>query len=102
MGLSNVIKTKQWQLTYNFGSVSTRQNFCTFGEYSQLPKWHFSEICETHQTCQHSPSGFARTCQTCERHVWQVLSGFSKFAQFGKYSECRLDHFIHIKNVICE
>ncbi len=38
---------------------------------------------------------FARTRQTRERQVWQLLH---KFSEFGKFSECRLDRFIH-KNI---
>ena len=54
-----------------------------------LPTW-FAQTC---QTCRHSPNHFARTRQTRERQVWQFLREFSKF---GKFSECRLDRFIHL------
>ena len=53
------------------------------------------------QTPQHLPSRVARTRQTRERWVWQVLCKFSKSGKSGKFGECRLDHFMHIKYVIC-
>ncbi len=99
----------------NLANSSTRQKFAIFGEFEYLPKWPFSEMCRTRQTCRHSPSHvarthqtrqhlpnhFARTRQTRERQVWQVLHKFSEFGEFGEFRECRLDHFIHIKYVIC-
>ncbi len=89
----------------NLVNSSTRPKLPVFGEYSLLPKWTFSEICETRQTrqhwpsifgktCQtrpHSPNLFARTCQNRKRRVWQVLRIFGVFC---KFSECRLDCFI--------
>jgi hypothetical protein len=51
-----------------------------------------SRVSRTRQTRRHLPSRVARTRQTRERRVWQVLC---------KFSECRLDCFIHIKYVIC-
>ena len=55
-------------------------------------------MCETRQTRRHSPSRVARTRQTRERRVWRVLREFN---ESGKFGECRLDRFIHIKYVIC-
>ncbi len=52
----------------------------------------------TRQTCRHLPSRVTRTRQTRERRVWRVLCEFSESGEFG---ECRLDHFMHIKYVIC-
>ncbi len=100
-----------------------------FSEFEYSPKRPFSEICETRQTHQHSPSSVARTRktrldspshvvrthqtrrhlpsrvartrQTCERRVWWVLRKFSESGESGKFGECRLDHFMHIKYVIC-
>ncbi len=43
----------------------------------------------------------ARTCQTRERQFWQVLCEFSESSESGKFDECRLDHFMLIKYVIC-
>jgi hypothetical protein len=57
-----------------------------------------SHVARTRQTQRDSPSRVARTRQTCERRVWQVLHEFS---ESGKFGECRLDHFMHIKYVIC-
>ncbi len=51
--------------------------------------------------CQHSPSRVARTRQTRERRVWRVLRKFSESGESGKFEECRLDHFMPIKYVIC-
>jgi hypothetical protein len=39
----------------------TCQKFTIFGEYSNLPKWSFSEMCRTRQ---HLPTCFARTQKT--------------------------------------
>jgi hypothetical protein len=58
------------------------------------PAW----FARTRQACRHSPTWFARTRQTCESQVLQV---FRKIGELGKFSECRLDHFIHTKYVIC-
>ncbi len=61
-------------------------------------------MCRTRHTCQtrrHSPSRVAQTRQTRERRVWQVLRKFSECGESGKFGECRLDHFMHITNVIC-
>ncbi len=44
---------------------------------------------------------FARTRQTRERQVWQLLHQFSELSEFGEFSKCRLDRFMHIKYVIC-
>ncbi len=63
----------------NFASASTRQNFCTFGKYLHLPKWHFLEICQTHKTCRHSPSHFARTRQT-RRHLPNHFARLARLA----------------------
>ena len=49
-------------------------------------------------SCLLAPSRVARTRQTRERRVWQVLREFSESGEFG---ECRLDRFMHIKYVIC-
>jgi hypothetical protein len=57
-----------------------------------------SRVARTRQTRRHSPSHVAWTRQTCERRVWRVLCEFSESGEFG---ECRLDHFMHIKYVIC-
>ncbi len=49
-------------------------------------------------------SGFARTRQTCKRQIWRVLCEFGEFGksgELGEFGECRLDHFMHIKYVIC-
>ncbi len=113
----------------NLANSSTRQKFAFFGEFEYSPKRPFSEICETRQTRRHLPSRVARTCQTCrdspshvartrqahqhspsrvaqtrqtcERRVWQVLRKFSESGESGKFGECRLDHFMHKKYVIC-
>ena len=60
-----------------------------------------SHVARTRQTRRHSLNHVARTRQTRERQVWQVLLEFSKVGEFGEFSECSLDHFIHIKYVIC-
>ncbi len=41
------------------------------------------------------------TRQTCERQVWQVFCKFGESGKSGKFGECRLDRFMHIKYVIC-
>jgi hypothetical protein len=51
----------------NLSNSSTRQKFAIFVEFQYSPKWPFSEMCRTRQTCQHSPSRVARTRQT-RRH----------------------------------
>jgi hypothetical protein len=68
--------------TANLSNSSTRQKFAIFGKFEYSPKWPFSE---TRQT----------------RQVLQVLHKFGESGKFGEFSECRLDHFIHIKYVIC-
>ncbi len=92
--------TKQWPLAGEFV------------EFEYSPKWSFWKIGRTRYirqhspTCfgwtryirRHSPNHFARTRWTRERQVWRLLHEFS---EFGKFSECRLDRFIHIKYVIC-
>ncbi len=60
-----------------------------------------SHVARTRQTRRHLPNHFARTRQTRERQVWRVLHEFSEFGKFGEFSVCSLDHFIHIKYVIC-
>jgi hypothetical protein len=55
-------------------------------------------MCRTRQTRRHLPTCFARTRQTRESQVLQVLR---EFGESGKFSECRQDCFIHIKYVIC-
>ena len=60
-----------------------------------------SRVAQTRQTRRHSPSCVARTRQTRERQVWQVLRKFGEFGESGKFGQCRLDHFMHIKYVIC-
>ncbi len=96
----------------NLSNSSTRQKFAIFVEFEYSPKWSFWKIGWTRYirrhspTCfgrtryirRHSPNYFARTRQTRERQVWQLLHEFS---EFGEFSECRLDRFIHIKYVIC-
>jgi hypothetical protein len=110
----------------NLANSSTRAKLAVFGECEYLPKRPFSEMCRTRQTRRHSPSRVARTRQTRqhspsrvartrqtrrhspsrvgrtrqtrERQVWHVLGEFSESGEFG---ECRLDHFMHIKYVIC-
>jgi hypothetical protein len=57
-----------------------------------------SHVTWTRQIRRHSPSRVSQTLQTRERQVWQVLCEFSESGEFG---ECRLDRFMHIKNVIC-
>ncbi len=83
-----------------------------FVEFEYSPKWPFWKIGRTryiHPTLANHflrtryirptfANHFARTCQTHERQVWQLLH---KFSEFGEFSECRLDRFIHIKYVIC-
>ena len=69
---------------------------------------HFRKLAGLDTFARHSPTifpgldtfanHFARTCQTCERKVWQLLHEFS---EFGEFSECRLDRLMHIKYVIC-
>jgi hypothetical protein len=109
----------------NLANSSTRVKLAVFGECEYSPKRPFSEMWETRQTRQHSPSRvartrqtrrhlsscvartrqtprhspspFARTRQTRERRVWQVLRKFSESGESGEFGECRLDHFIHIK-----
>jgi hypothetical protein len=39
--------------------------------------------------------------KTHKRRVWRVLCEFSKSGESGKFGECRLDRFMHIKYVIC-
>ncbi len=99
----------------NLANLSTPQKFAIFGECEYSPKRPFSEICETRQTRRHSPSRVARTRQTRqhlpsrvartrqtrERRVWRVLRKFSESGESGKFGECRLDHFMPIKYVIC-
>ncbi len=101
--------------TANLSNLSTRQKFAIFVEFEYSPKWSFWKIGWTRYIRPHSPTcfaftrqarwrslnHFARTRQTCERQVWRVLHEFSKFGEFGEFSKCRLDCFIHIKYVIC-
>ncbi len=47
----------------NLANLSTRQKFTIFGKYSNLPKWSFSEMCQTCHTRRHSPNCFAQTRQ---------------------------------------
>ncbi len=112
----------------NLANLSTRAKLAVFGECEYSPKRPFSEMCETCQTCRHSPSRVARTRQTRihspsrvartrqtrrhspsrvartrqtrERRVWQVLCEFSESGESGEFGECRLDRFIHIKYII--
>ncbi len=66
-----------------------------FASTRQTRRHSPNRLVRTRQTRQHSPSRVARTRQTCKRRVWRVLR------KFGKFGECRLDRFIHIKYVIC-
>jgi hypothetical protein len=92
-------KSKQWPLAGEFV------------EFEYSPKWSFWKIGRTRYIRRHWPPYFARTRYICpafanhfprtryirERQIWQLLHEFS---EFGEFSECRLDRFIHIKNVI--
>jgi len=46
---------------------------------------------------RHSPTTFPGL----DRFAKGKFGEFSEFSEFGEFSECRLDHFIHIKYVIC-
>jgi hypothetical protein len=72
-----------------------------FCEYSPDSQTFAKLFYETRQTRRHSPNHFAGTRQTREMQVWRVLWGYGKFGKSGKFGECRLDRFIHIKYVIC-
>ncbi len=99
----------------NLANSRTRAKLAVFGECEYSSKRPFSEICETRQTCRHSPSRVARTRltrqhlpsrvartrQTRKRRVWRVLCEFSESGESGEFGECRLDRFMHIKYVIC-
>jgi hypothetical protein len=99
----------------NLSNSSTRQKFAIFVEFEYSPKWPFWKIGQTRYIrptfANHFPrtryirptfaNHFARTRQTCERQVWQLLHEFSEFSKFCKFSECRLDRFMHIKYNIC-
>ncbi len=61
-----------------------------------------SRVARTRQTRRHSTSRVARTRQTRERRVWRFLCEFSESGESGEFGECRLDHFMHIKYVICD
>jgi hypothetical protein len=60
------------------------------------------------ENCQVMLRGLARLAHICqrgllglERWVWQVFCKFSESGESGKFGECRLDHFMQIKYVIC-
>jgi hypothetical protein len=76
----------------NLANSSTRKKFAILASTPICQKWPFSAKCRTRR---HLPNHFARTRQTCERQVWQVLCEFSELGKFGQFSECRLDRFIH-------
>ncbi len=100
--------------TANFANVastraSTRASTCgrIFGTFRvdvvtrQTRRHSPSRVAQTRQTRRHLPSRVARTRQTLKRQVWQVLQVLCEFSESGKFGECRLDHFMHIKFVIC-
>ena len=60
-----------------------------------------SRVAWTRQTRRHSPSRVARTRQTRKRRVWRVWRDLCEFSESGRFGECRLDRFMHIKYVIC-
>ena len=82
---------------------STRQNghFRHFGRTRYIRRHSPTCFGQTQYIRRHSPTKFARTLQTSESQVLQVLHEFGKSGEFGEFSECRLDRFIHIKYVIC-
>ncbi len=96
----------------NLSNLSTRRKFASLANSSTRQNGHFRHFGRTRyirppfanpfpRTRYIRPTfanHFARTRQTCERQVWQLLHEFSKFSEFGKFSECRLDRFIH-KNI---
>jgi hypothetical protein len=92
--------------TANFANVaSTRGRI--FGTFRvdvvtrQTRRHSPSRVTQTRQTRRHLPSRVARTRQTLKRQVWQVWQVLCEFSESGKFGECRLDHFMHIKFVIC-
>jgi hypothetical protein len=44
---------------------------------------------------------FCEDSPDCERQVLREFGKFGEFSESGKFSECRLDRFIHIKYVVC-
>jgi hypothetical protein len=110
----------------NLANSSTRQKFAIFGWCEYSPKRPFSEICETRHTRRHLPSPVARTPQTRQdlpsrvarthqtrRHSPKPccadsldsqkasLASVTRLSESGEFGKSRLDHFMHIKYVIC-
>jgi hypothetical protein len=86
------VLSKQWPLASKFCECE----FCECCEYSR--KYSRTRLRCVSCWCCDSPSRVARTRQTRERQVWRVLC---EFGESGKFGECRLDRFMHIKDVIC-
>ena len=82
----------------NLSNSSTRQKFASLANSSTRQNGHFGEFGRTRYIRPTFANHFARTRQTRERQVWQLLHEFSEFSEFGEFSECRLDRFIH-KNI---
>jgi len=106
MNFANVVSTRASTRGHVFGAFcvdvvtrQTRQHSPSRVTRTRQTRRHSpSPVSRTRQDQRHSPSRVARTRQTHERRIWWVLCKFSKS---GEYGECRLDHFMHIKFVIC-
>ena len=100
-------KTKQWPLAGEFVEFEYSPKICQFGKFEYSPKWPFPPFWpdSIHSPAIHqllSPDSIHSTdirqpLSPDAIHSWKAnLHKFSKFSEFGKFSECRLDRFIYI------
>jgi hypothetical protein len=123
------LSTKQWQLAGKFVEFEYSPKICHFWRIQVLAKmvilenWPDSIYSPTFANLFwpdsihsptftnlfwsdsiHSPTFANLVCSDLpdsRMPILQVLCEFGESGKFGEFSECRLDHFKHIKYVIC-
>ncbi len=101
--------SKQWPLAGEFVEFEYSPKIRQFGEFEYSPKWPFPPFWPD---SIHSPA-IRQLLSPDSIHLTDIRQPLSldsihsrkanlhEFSEFGEFSECRLDRFIHIKYVIC-